>query len=194
MDVTIQCRNAEVPERLRATAREKVIKVSRHLDGWEHAEIHFSEERNPRIADREVCEVTLRGHGHVVRAKAAAPDTLAAVDKVVEKLDHQVARLKTRLIRRSHPRRSPVITDAQAPGGLDGLDGLAGADVDDDEEEGPRFVKTKHFSGKPMTPEEAALQMDLLGHDFFFFTSADTGLATVVYRRHDGDYGLIDGA
>ena len=188
MDVTIQCRNAEVPERLRALAREKVTRVGRHLEGWEHAEIHFFEERNPRIADREVCEVTLRGHGHVVRAKAAAPDTLAAVDKVVEKLDHQVARLKTRLIRRSHPRRSAVVVDGQGPDALDRLD------ADDDDDGGPRFVKSKHFSGKPMTPEEAALQMDLLGHDFFFFTSADTGLATVVYRRHDGDYGLIDGA
>ena len=188
MDVTIQCRNAEVPEPLRAAAREKVIRVSRHLDGWEHAEIHFFEERNPRIADREICEVTLRGHGHVVRAKAAAPDTLAAVDKVVEKLDHQVARLKTRLIRRSHPRRSTVLPDGQGAGELDG------PEAEEDNDDGPRFVKTKHFSGKPMTPEEAALQMDLLGHDFYFFTSADTGLATVVYRRHDGDLGLIDGA
>ncbi len=187
MDVTIQCRNAEVPEPLRAAAREKIIKVSRHLDGWEHAEIHFSEERNPRIADREVCEVSLRGHGHVVRAKAAAPDTLAAVDKVVEKLDHQVARLKTRLIRRSHPRRSAGGSDGRA-------EALADTEAEEEEDEGPRFVKTKHFSSKPMTPEEAALQMDLLGHDFYFFTSADTGLATVVYRRHDGDLGLIDGA
>ncbi|HEX2192317.1 MAG TPA: ribosome-associated translation inhibitor RaiA [Acidimicrobiales bacterium] len=189
MDVTIQCRNAEVPERLRATAREKVLKVSRHLDGWEHAEIHFSEERNPRIADREVCEVTLRGHGHVVRAKAAAPDTLAAVDKVVEKLDHQVARLKTRLIRRSHPRRPAVASDGRGP-----AEALGEDEAEEEAEEGPRFVKTKHFSSKPMTPEEAALQMDLLGHDFYFFTNADTGLATVVYRRHDGDLGLIDGA
>jgi ribosome hibernation promoting factor len=187
MDVTIQCRNAEVPEPLRAAAREKVIRVSRHLDGWEHAEIHFFEERNPRIVDREVCEVTLRGHGHVVRAKAAAPDTLAAVDKVVEKLDHQVARLKTRLIRRSHPRRSPPVADGHGPDGVDGSQA-------EEEDDGPRFVKSKHFSSKPMTPEEAALQMDLLGHDFYFFTSADTGLATVVYRRRDGDLGLIDGA
>ena len=187
MDVTIQCRNAEVPEPLRAAAREKVIRVSRHLDGWEYAEIHFFEERNPRIADREVCEVTLRGHGHVVRAKAAAPDTLAAVDRVVEKLDHQVARLKTRLIRRSPRRRSAVVPDGQAPE-------IGGSEAEEEEDEGPRFVKTKHFSSKPMTPEEAALQMDLLGHDFYFFTNADTGLATVVYRRQDGDLGLIDGA
>ncbi len=188
MDVTIQCRNADVPEPLRAAAREKVIRVSRHLDGWEHAEIHFFEERNPRIADREVCEVTLRGHGHVVRAKAAAPDTLAAVDKVVDKLDHQVARLKTRLIRRSHPRRSSSVADGRS------TDALGSAEADEEEDDGPKFVKAKHFSMKPMTPEEAALQMDLLGHDFFFFSSAETGLATVVYRRNDGNLGLIDGA
>jgi ribosome hibernation promoting factor len=187
MDVTIQCRNAEVPERLRALAREKVTRVGRHLDGWDHAEIHFFEERNPRIADREVCEVTLRGHGHVVRAKAAAPDTMAAVDRVVEKLENQVAKLKTKLLRRSHPRRSPVHFDGQA--------GPARADEEaDGGDGGPRFVKSKTFSIKPMTPEEAALQMDLLGHDFFFFTNADTGAAAVVYRRKDGDLGLIDGA
>ena len=186
MDVTIQCRNAEVPEPLRAVAREKVTRVGRYLEGWDHAEIHFFEERNPRIADREVCEVTLRGHGHVVRAKAAAPDTLAAVDRVVEKLEHQVAKLKTKLLRRSHPRRPPVHLDGHgSPVQAD--DEVEGGD------EGPRFVKAKTFSIKPMTPEEAALHMDLIGHDFFFFTNADTGAAAVVYRRNDGDLGLIDG-
>ncbi len=185
MDVTIQCRNAEVPERLRALAREKVTRVGRHLDGWDHAEIHFFEERNPRITDREVCEVTLRGHGHVVRAKAAAPDTLAAVDRVVEKLEHQVAKLKTKLLRRSHPRRSSVHFDGQAS--------PARADEEaDGGDGGPRFVKSKTFSIKPMTPEEAALQMDLLNHGFYFFTNAETGAAAVVYRRGDGDVGLID--
>jgi putative sigma-54 modulation protein len=185
MDVTIQCRNAEVPRGVRAAAQEKITRVSRRLEGWDHAEIHFFEERNPRIADREVCEVTLRGHGHVVRAKAAAPDTLAAVDRVVEKLEHQVARLKTRLMRRSHPRRSAVHVDGERPEPEVG---------DEAEDGGPRFVKTKHFSVKPMTPEEAALQMELLGHDFYFFTNADTGQATVVYKRNDGNLGLIDGA
>ena len=190
MDVTMQCRNAEVPESLRAIAREKVTRVGRHLDGWDHAEIHFSEERNPRIADKEVCEVTLRGHGHVVRAKAAAPDTLASIDRVVEKLDRQVSRLKSRLVGRSHPRHPAPHNDTNG----DGLPPLLDT-VDDDEPDdpGPRFVKTKHFSTKPMTPEEAALQMDLVGHDFYFFANAETGLATVVYRRDDGHFGLIDG-
>jgi len=195
MDVTMQCRNAEVPEALRAIAREKVTRIGRHLDGWDHAEIHFSEERNPRITDKEVCEVTLRGHGHVVRAKAAAPDTLGSIDRVVEKLDRQVSRLKSRLVGRSHPRH-PSRPDTNGHGSANG-NGPAGlldeVDDDDDVGDGPRFVKTKHFSSKPMTPEEATLQMDLVGHDFYFFTNADSGLATVVYRRDDGHFGLIDG-
>ena len=185
MEITIQCRNAEVPESLRAMAREKVTRVSRHLDGCDHAEIHFFEERNPRIADREVCEITLRGHGHVVRAKAAAPETLAAVDRVVEKLEHQVARLKTKQLRRSRPRSSSVHLDGHGP---------AVQEEPDTDDDGPRFVKSKSFSIKPMTPEEAALQMDLLGHDFYFFTNADTERAALVYRRNDGDVGLIDGS
>ncbi|MGI8776772.1 MAG: ribosome hibernation-promoting factor, HPF/YfiA family [Acidimicrobiales bacterium] len=201
MDVTMQCRNAEVPEALRAIAREKVTRIGRHLDGWDHAEIHFSEERNPRIADKEVCEVTLRGHGHVVRAKAAAPDTLASIDRVVDKLDHQVSRLKSRLVGRSHPRHPSsrlngnVGSETNGNGSGNGLSGLLDeVDVDDDVgDAGPRFMKTKHFSSKPMTPEEAALQMDLVGHNFYFFTNAESGLATVVYRRDDGHFGLIDG-
>ncbi|MFN2608715.1 MAG: ribosome hibernation-promoting factor, HPF/YfiA family [Acidimicrobiales bacterium] len=191
MDVTMQCRNAEVPKGLRAAAREKVTRVSRHLDGWDSAEIHLSEERNPRIADREVCEVTLRGHGHVVRARAAAPDAMAAVDKAVEKLERQVARLKSRLVGRSHPRHAAVHANGSGAPVTAAADGL---EPDDDSgDTGPRFVKSKHFSTKPMTPEEAVLQMDLVGHDFYFFVNADTDLATVVYRRNDGDFGLIDG-
>ena len=185
MEVSIQCRHVEVSEPLRAAAREKVIRLSRHLNGWDHAEIHFSEERNPRIADREVCEVTLRGHGHVLRAKAAAPDAMAAVDRVVSKLEHQMAKLKTKLSRRSQGRRAPVQS------------GQPEADLDEDDTHGdghgePRIVKVKRFAVKPMTPEEAALQMDLVGHDFYFFTNADTGVPAVVDRRQDGDLGLID--
>jgi putative sigma-54 modulation protein len=78
-------------------------------------------------------------------------------------------------------------------------DGVATAvldDLDDDDERtsSPRIVKSKRFTIKPMTPDEAVLQMDLLGHDFFFFTNADTERAAVVYRRSDGDVGLIDEA
>lgn len=172
----------EVSESLRSAAQEKVGRLARHLDGWDEAEVHFLEERNPRISEKEVCEVTLRGHGHIIRAKAASADPFTAVDRVVDKLAHQVEKLKTRQSRKSHHRRQPV--DSVAPPTLSD-------EVEEDERE-VRIVKVKRFDLKPMTPEEAALQMDMLGHTFYFFSNAESGVPAVVYRRNDGDVGLID--
>jgi putative sigma-54 modulation protein len=189
LDIAIRSRNVEVSEALRSTVEEKVTRLTRFLDGMERADVVFSEERNPRISEKEVVEVTMHGHGHIVRAKAAATDTFAAVDRVVDKLEHRMEKLKGKLLSRSHPRRHGSVDFAAERNGdseeaeeEQGLDGPRGA----------RIVKTKQFAIKPMTPEEAALQMDLLGHDFFFFTNAETGRAAVVYRRADGDIGLID--
>ncbi len=191
MDIAIRSRNVEVSERLRSTVEEKLGRLQRFLDGMERAEVRFSEERNPRIPEKEVCEVTMHGHGHIVRARAAAPDGFAAVDRVVDKLEHRLQKLKGKLVGRSHPRRhSPVVPTSP----LSGDDFQAATQLEDEGEGGPRIVKTKQFAIKPMTPEEAVLQMELLGHDFFLFTNADTGAAAVVYRRNDGHIGLIDGA
>ncbi len=182
MEFTIRGRHMEVSESLRSAAQEKVGRLARHLDGWDEAEVHFLEERNPRISEKEVCEVTLRGHGHIIRAKAASADPFTAVDRVVDKLAHQVEKLKTRQSRKSHHRRQPV--DSVAPPTLSD-------EVEEDERE-VRIVKVKRFDLKPMTPEEAALQMDMLGHTFYFFSNAESGVPAVVYRRNDGDVGLID--
>ena len=181
MEIAIGGRNVEVSESLRTTVEEKVARLTRFLDGMERAEVRFSQERNPRIAEKEVCEVTVHGHGHVVRARATGPDAFVAVDRVVDKVSHRLEKLKGKLVSRSHPRRQPG--PASWP---------EEADFGDDEEEVPRIVRTKLFDIKPMTPEEAVLQMELLGHDFFLFTNADTSAAAVVYRRDDGDFGLID--
>ena len=189
MDITIQGRNVEVSDSLRAAVDEKLSRLVRFLDGMERAEVRFHEERNPRIAEKEVCEVTMHGHGHVVRARASAGDTFAAVDRVVDKLEHRIEKLKGKLLGRSHPRRHGADNGNQPAGDL----ALSLAESDDDDGR-PRIVRTKQFAIKPMTPEEAALQMELLSHDFFLFTNADTNAAAVVYRRKDGHIGLIDGA
>ncbi len=182
MDITMSSRHADVSPTLRQAVTEKIGRLDRFLDGMDHADVHFSEERNPRIADREVCEVTLEGHGHHVRAKVAAPDQFAAVDLAVAKLEHQLSRLKTKLVRRSHGSRPAV--NGKAAAAAD-----AGGDTGDS-----NIVKVKRFEMKPMPPDEAALQMELLGHSFFFFSNSETGKAAVVYRRADGDVGLIDEA
>lgn len=186
MEITIGARKVEVSSSLRATVEEKVGRLTRFLDGMERAEVVFTEERNPRISEKEVCEVTLYGHGHVVRAKAAAHDAPVAVDLVVDKLTHRLRKLKGKLVGRSQHRRhgsGDLAPPAEGTGaGDEGQSGM----------EEVRIVRAKQFEIKPMTPEEAALQMELLGHDFFLFTNAETATAAVVYRRNDGDVGLIE--
>lgn len=181
VEVTISTRGAKVSQRLEDVTREKIGKLDRFLDGLDQADVHFFEEKNPRIADKEVCEVTLLGHGHHVRAKVAAPDTFTAVDLVVEKLERQLGKLKTKLQKRNHGESKH-----------DKVGHRVGAPVIDEPDDEFRIVKAKSFAIKPVTPVEAVMQMDLLNHDFYFFTNADTGRAAVVYRRNDGDYGLID--
>ena len=105
MYIAIRHGKVDISPTLRATVVEKVGRVGRFYDGMERAEIRFIEEHNPRISAREVCEVTMHGHGHVVRARAAAGDAFSAVDQVVDKLEHQMAKLKGKLVSRSHPRR-----------------------------------------------------------------------------------------
>ncbi len=194
MDVTVSSRHTEVPNLLRRAAEDKIGRLDRFLDGMQRAEVHFSTEANPRIVDREVCEVTLEGHGHFVRAKVAAPDGYVAVDRAVAKLEHQLHKLKSKLKRRHQgtPRvgSGAVVLGTAAPAqspdrALDEEPATAAPAV-------PRIVKAKRFATMAMTPEEAAQRMDLLGHGFFFFTNVDTRRAAVVYRRDDGDVGLID--
>ena len=186
MEITVSSRHTEVSELLRESTVEKIGRLGRFLEGMDRAEVHFSEEHTRRAADKEVCEVTLVGHGHHVRCKVSAPDGFAAVDLAVEKLEHQLHKLKTKLLKRTHSNGRRANGSGSFP--------ARAAPPDDDVEARPRIVKTKAFQIKPMTPEEAILQMDLMGHDFFFFTNADTERAAVVYRRDDGDVGLIDQA
>src|SRR5947199_5656699 len=124
MDVSIRGRNVELSDALRSAAEEKVSRLSRFLDGIDHVEINFFEERNPRISQRDVCEVTFTAHGHLLRAKAAAADPFSAVDGVVAKLDHQIETLKRQLMRRSPPRR---------PGAVNSLEDQEPHDADEPE-------------------------------------------------------------
>jgi putative sigma-54 modulation protein len=182
VDISIRHRNVDVPAPLREMVEEKVGRLSRFLEGMERAEVAFSEEKNPRIAEKERCEVTMHGHGHVVRAHAAGHEAAVAVDRVVDKLEHRLEKLKGKLVGRSHPRRRASVDFA-----------ANGDESEEDAVDGRlQIVKTKKFAMKPMTPEEAALQMDLVGHDFYFFRNAETDQSAVVYRRNDGHIGLID--
>jgi putative sigma-54 modulation protein len=197
VQVTVSARHTDVPDDLRKMAEEKIGRLSRFVEGLETAEVHFSEHKNPRIADKEVCEVTIEGHGHHVRCKVQAVDGYQAVDKAYEKLEHQLHKLKTKLNRRNHGR-------PKAHKKVDALGAVAAVAAEQAEAEaaaaaeaageGPQIVKAKRFAIHPMTADEAVERMELLGHGFFFFTNIETSRSAVVYRRDDGNVGLIDEA
>ncbi len=198
MEVVVRGKNRPVSKRLRDVSREKVGRIARLTRDADRVEVDFSEVRNPREPRPQECEVTVHLERHFVKATAAATEPEAALDLVLDKIDQQVARIKGKRVARSHPRRARtassnghVATDDDVDGLLAGLDA---DDVDDADDGVPRIVKTKRFATKPMPPDEAALQMDLLGHTFFVFTNTETGRAAVLYRRHDGDLGLIETA
>jgi ribosomal subunit interface protein len=108
VDVVIAHGRRIVSDEVRALTEEKVGRLGHLCPGLDRAEVRFFEEHNPRIADRECCEVIMSGHGRTVRAHAAGPSPLVAVDLVVEKLEHQLEKIKGRLVGRSQPRHRPA--------------------------------------------------------------------------------------
>ncbi|NIA24135.1 MAG: ribosome-associated translation inhibitor RaiA [Gammaproteobacteria bacterium] len=180
MDVKLHGKNYQFDERLAEAARAKVSKAARFFNGISSADVEIVKEMNRRVTDPFRVEITSRAAGSTVRVEAAGPTAEAALDIATEKFGIQLRRLKERLIDRSRRGREKRLNTASK----------------DDEEEpsGPLIVRVKQFVMKPMTPEEAALQMEMLGHGFFFFQNAEGDRPSVLYRRRDGSYGLIEPA
>ena len=112
MDITVSARHMDISPALRAAAEDKIGRLSRFQDSLLRAEVHFSEERNPRISEKEVCEVSMEGSGHHIRCKVASADPFAAIDLAVAKLEQQLYKLKTKQVLRTHqgPRHAePVL-------------------------------------------------------------------------------------
>jgi putative sigma-54 modulation protein len=198
MEIVVRAKNTKVDPEVQTLTREKLGKLIRFGLEIFRVEVDFSEIRNPRVHDNELCEVTVHLKKHFVKAHAASIDQVAALDLVIDKVEHQVTRLKERKVDRMHkPRRKrlaepPIIDDwdaASVSGSAVAVNGAGGGGDEADEAE---IIRTKQFTAKPMTVEEASLQMDLLGHDFYLFKDAQTGHATVLYRRRDGHLGLIE--
>lgn len=172
MQLSVKGRNLEVTDALRTYAEEKVQRMGRYLDGIVSGHVVLSVEKH-----RQIAEVTLRVRDLTVRAEESTDDLYSSIDLVAEKLERQILRHKERIVahmdRPTHREDRP---SAPTPGGA----------------EVPRVVKTKRFAVKPAEVEEAVLQMDLLGHNFYVFRNARTDEVNVVYRRRDGHYGLIE--
>ena len=189
VDIIIKGRNIPVTEALERYAKEKVERVARFFDeerSVSRAEVELLHERNRAVSEPEVAEATLFINGSVLKASDASEDMYASIDRMSDKLERQVKRLRGRQIDRW---QGQMKNTTAAEGGPD-LPSI----LDDEEEFEARIVRTKQFQMKPMSEEEAVLQLELLDHDFYVFTSADTGDINVVYRRRDGNYGLIEPA
>jgi putative sigma-54 modulation protein len=178
MQFQVKGRNVEISDALRSYAQEKLAKLERQLTD-PRVELELVVEKNPSIAENHVAEATIWTNGPVLRAREASSDMRASIDQLVEKLERQVTRYRKR--GRSRRRRA-----ARANGPA-----AETIPVVSDEAE-PLIVKTKQFAVNPMSPEEAVLQLELIGHDFFVFRNGESGDVNVVYRRRDGDYGLIE--
>lgn len=176
MEVTLQARNLEMSDSLREYVQKKLDKLSKYFRNPLQVQVMLSSEKG-----RQIAEVTIPISDLILRGEDETDDIYASVDGVVDKLERQIKKYKTKINRKA--RRTGVKDLELAP--------LTGDD-DSDEADEPRVVKSKRFSIKPMFLEEAILQMNLLGHDFFVFTNAETDRMSVVYRRRDGNYGLIE--
>jgi putative sigma-54 modulation protein len=176
MRLRIKGRHVELSQSVRDYAEAKLQKLDKQLAEPTQVELELWEEHNPSIAAHHVAEATIWTKGPILRAREASADHRASIDQLVDKLERQVKRYRDK--RRS--RRDRQLPEA----------GIPEEAIPIDEE--PRIVKSKQFAVKPMGPEEAVLQLELVGHDFFVFQNADTGDVNVVYRRRDGAYGLIE--
>jgi putative sigma-54 modulation protein len=188
VDIIVKSKNCDVPSKLKSEAVEKVEHATRFFDRLLGVEMVFTSESNPRIANSAVVELTARTKGHHIRAEGSAEDHRAAVDEAVSKFERQLARYKARLVDRNKGRgsRSPVPSGAVLTETVD--------DVGLQADTHPRIVRRKQFELPALLPEDAALQLELLDHDFYVFINAGTGACNVVYRRRDGDLGLIEPA
>ena len=187
MNITVTGRGIEVTAAMRSYVEEKLQAATNVLDMPMEAETVLRVEHNPSNPVPQVVEVTVRVKGAVVRVSEAAVDMYAAIDLAAYRVSRQLRKYKTRVIDRKTRNGEKTVDASPIPvseGELD-LDGLM-SELSDDE-----VVRVKEIEFAPLTEEEALVQIDLLGHDFFAYTDRDTNLVNVLYRRDNGGYGLL---
>ena len=188
MLVNVKGKNFGVTDALRRYAEKKVQKLGKHFREIKEAQVTQSVQRNWHIV-----EVQLEGDGVILRGEERTDNMYASIDQVVDKLEKRIMRYKGKLYGKSHeegPKEKEALKNAMTQAAAEALEG-EDAEVENPE---PRIVRQKSFAVKPMAPDEATVEMELLHHDFFVFLNAKTEQVNVVYKRKDGDYGLIEPA
>ena len=177
MRITVTARHLVLTDALRRYAREKVVRLQRFMDRITSAHVVLSIQKH-----RQIAEVTLHVRDLTIRGEESSHDLYVAIDRVADKIERQIVRYKEKIA--AHVGR--------ASGRWRHSQDVASTEAGQFPENGPRIVRTKRFAMKPLVPEEASIHMELLGHNFFVFRNARTDEFNVLYRRQDGNYGLIE--
>ncbi len=173
MEIEVHGNNIEVTDALRDYIDKKLGKLERYFDFPLRPQVALVVQKENRRV-----EITIPiNNGRILRAEVDSENMYSSIDQAVDKIDRQVRKHKTRINRKAREMPDDLIEEAPR---------------ENEEDQGPKLVRTKSFTMKPMDAEEAILEMELLDHDFFVFISADTDEVNVVYRRRDGNYGLIE--
>jgi putative sigma-54 modulation protein len=183
----LKARNLELNDRLRGQIERKLRRLDRITHSMAEAEVELIGHASHASDSAQVAEITLRNNGDVLRSSAAGATPIAALDVVIDKLERQIVRTKERpgSVRKRHSDEIESVLHREALGTID-------AETYNRADDGrPQVVKTKRFDMLPMFEEDAIAQMEELGHAFFVFLDAETEQVAVIYRRTDGNYGLI---
>jgi putative sigma-54 modulation protein len=175
----VRGKNVEVPDRVRDYAERKFARLERLLDDRTDATLELSNESHRSAADAHIADVTLVIDGKTLKSKATGSSYQAAIDEVVDKVERQARDFKEKPRVRSRPEEEKVLLRRIADGTSDG-------------NREPQVVKTKRFAIEPMFEEDAVAAMEEIGHDFYVFVNAENERVAVLYRRKDGNYGLIE--
>lgn len=176
MNYNIRGKNVEVTQPIREYVEKKISKLNKYFDTLPTSDVHVN---LSVYNDQQTIEVTIPMTNLLLRAEEQHADLYAAIDLVVDKLERQIRKHKTKVNRKFRQK---------------GIEEILFTNDESEERESDKIeiVRTKRFDLKPMDSEEAVLQMDMLGHNFFVFTNAETNDTNVVYKRKDGKYGLIE--
>lgn len=175
----VKGKNVEVPDRVRQFAERKMARIERLLDDRSEAIVELWSEQHRSAEDSYIVEVTLVIDGQTLRSRASGPTYQAGIDTVVDKIERQTVDHKEKPRIRARPAEAKQI-----------LSRIADGTAEPGRER--RVVKTKRFGIEPMFEEDAIAEMEELGHSFFIFVNAESERFNVVYRRKDGDFGVIE--
>ena len=183
MKTKLTARNLELNDRLRRDIERKLARLDRKVHPLSEASVELIAHASHSLEEAHVAEVTLVSNGHILRSTSSGATPIAAFDVVLDKIERQIVRTKEKpgSLRKRHVDEVDTVLEREALGTLEGA-----------EPGQPAVVKLKRFDMTPMFEEDAIAEMEELGHAFFVFLNAETDAVAVLYRRNDGDYGLIE--